>query len=408
MKRIHYSWAVCLGCTLMLLVCGGLCVNAFSVAQPYILTQNGFTNTQTSMITTVRAVAYLLCMLLTPWFYGRLGYRLGTAMACLFGVISFVLFAVANSLVVYYIAGVLAGLAYGFGSMVPASILITRWFREKHGLALGLCAAGTGFAMIVFSPVMTAIIEKYSLTVCFFFLAGVSLVMTAAVLLLVRESPEQCGRTPYGRHAAAQTEQAQSTEAAALRIGKVRWVLLFVSMCFLGAIASPGCTHLMILFTTAGFRAEDAALSVSLFGLALMVGKCLYGEVCDVLGGWRANYIFSAILFAGLILCTLSDLHVRALMFIGAVLYGSGVPMSTVGISIWAEAFSAPERYDRAVRLFQTGYGAGALLFSFFPGMVADGCGSYAPAYAVFLAIGVLSIAVVQSTYRLKEKQAVR
>ena len=59
MKRLHSAWGVCLGCTLMLLVCGGLCVNAFSVAQPYILAQNGFTNTQTSMITTVRAVAYL-------------------------------------------------------------------------------------------------------------------------------------------------------------------------------------------------------------------------------------------------------------------------------------------------------------------------------------------------------------
>ena len=56
MKRFHRAWAVCLGCTLMLLVCGGLCINVFSVTQPYILSQNGFTNTQTSMITTVRSV----------------------------------------------------------------------------------------------------------------------------------------------------------------------------------------------------------------------------------------------------------------------------------------------------------------------------------------------------------------
>ena len=76
--------------------------------------------------------------------------------------------------------------------------------------------------------------------------------------------------------------------------------------------------------------------------------------------------------------------------------------MSTVGISVWAEAFSSPERYSRVVWLFQTGYGAGALVFSVFPGLVADLCGSYAPAYAIFLALGVFSISVVQSTYRLK------
>ena len=49
MKNIHRAWAVCLGCTLALLVCGGLCINAFSV-------------TQTSMITTACSVTFLLCM----------------------------------------------------------------------------------------------------------------------------------------------------------------------------------------------------------------------------------------------------------------------------------------------------------------------------------------------------------
>ena len=62
MKRLHRAWAVCLGCTMMMLVCSGLGVNAFSVSQPYILAQNGFTNTQTSMIVTVRSVMYLLSM----------------------------------------------------------------------------------------------------------------------------------------------------------------------------------------------------------------------------------------------------------------------------------------------------------------------------------------------------------
>ena len=34
------------------------------------------------------------------------------------------------------------------------------------------------------------------------------------------------------------------------------------------------------------------------------------------------------------------------------------------------------------------------------PGLFADACGSYAPSYLVFLAFGVFSLLVVQSTYR--------
>ena len=41
MKRLHRAWAICLGCTLMLFVCGGLSVNAFSVTQPYVLAYGG-------------------------------------------------------------------------------------------------------------------------------------------------------------------------------------------------------------------------------------------------------------------------------------------------------------------------------------------------------------------------------
>ena len=74
MKRLHRAWAICLGCTLMLFVCGGLSVNAFSVTQPYVLAYGGFTNTQTSMINTIRALSYLVSVRLmaSDWMTQKL------------------------------------------------------------------------------------------------------------------------------------------------------------------------------------------------------------------------------------------------------------------------------------------------------------------------------------------------
>ena len=146
MKRLHRAWAICLGCTLMLFVCGGLSVNAFSVTQPYVLAYGGFTNTQTSMINTIRALSYLGCMFAAPLFFRTLGYRLGTAVAVAFSAVSFAVFAASKTLAGFYLGGVLAGLGYGFGSMIPATILINRWFHRKKGLAIGLCSASTGLA----------------------------------------------------------------------------------------------------------------------------------------------------------------------------------------------------------------------------------------------------------------------
>ena len=162
MKNIHRAWAVCLGCTLALLVCGGLCINAFSV-------------TQTSMITTACSVTFLLCMFVVNTYYDKLGYRAGLTLAVLLGVGSFVLFAEARTLPGYYLAGMLAGVSHGLGAMLPASILMLRWFSSRRGTAIGICAAGTGISAVVFSPILSALIERFSLRVCFYFEALVSL-----------------------------------------------------------------------------------------------------------------------------------------------------------------------------------------------------------------------------------------
>ena len=50
-KNLRRAMLSCAGCTLMLFVTCGLAFNVFSAAQPYVLAQNGFTNTQTSLIT---------------------------------------------------------------------------------------------------------------------------------------------------------------------------------------------------------------------------------------------------------------------------------------------------------------------------------------------------------------------
>ena len=154
-KNLRMAVAVCAGCTLMLLVTSGIIMNVYSAAQPYILAQNSFSNTQTSLITTVRSVCYLLSMLVIDRYYTRLGYRLGCALTCALAAGSFALFVAAKQLAVYYLAGAVAGFSCGLGSVVPASILIGRWFREHRGLALGICAAGSGLATVVFSPILT-------------------------------------------------------------------------------------------------------------------------------------------------------------------------------------------------------------------------------------------------------------
>lgn len=257
MKNIHRAWAVCLGCTLALLVCGGLCINAFSV-------------TQTSMITTACSVTFLLCMFVVNTYYDKLGYRAGLTLAVLLGVGSFVLFAEARTLPGYYLAGMLAGVSHGLGAMLPASILMLRWFSSRRGTAIGICAAGTGISAVVFSPILSALIERFSLRVCFYFEVLVSLLAAGLVFLLIRESPEACGLAPYGTR-----EEASSSEKQKLSIhpSRLRWAMLYLGVILIGSIASPGFAHMMILFTSSGFSGAQAAFSFMPGAIAALTGS---------------------------------------------------------------------------------------------------------------------------------------
>ena len=103
MKKLHYSWYVCLGCALILFCTSGLTINAFTIYQPYIL-GNGLTNAQSSGIITVRSLFCLLSMFLSAPFYRRLPLRTGISLACLLTAAGFFLFGLADGFYTYCLA----------------------------------------------------------------------------------------------------------------------------------------------------------------------------------------------------------------------------------------------------------------------------------------------------------------
>ena len=160
--------------------------------------------------------------------------------------------------------------------MLPASILMLRWFLSRRGTDIGICAAGTGISAVVFSPILSALIERFSLRVCFYFEVLVSLLAAIAVFLLIRESPEACSLAPYGTR-----EEASSSEKQKLSIhpSRLRWAMLYLGVILIGSIASPGFAHMMILFTSSGFSGAQAAFSF------------MPGAIADLTGSYAPAYI---------------------------------------------------------------------------------------------------------------------
>lgn len=90
--KIHYAWVICGASTLMLFIAMGLNSNVFSVYQPYILSLYRFTNTQNSLLITVRCLFSIFGMMTVDRACHRLTLRGTVAAGILLQIVSRVIF----------------------------------------------------------------------------------------------------------------------------------------------------------------------------------------------------------------------------------------------------------------------------------------------------------------------------
>ena len=166
----------------------------------------------------------------------------------------------------------------------------------------------------------------------------------------------------------------------------------------MGAVAIDASNYFSILLTSEGISTLNAATIIALMGLALTVGKFASGFLFDLIGTIHGTIILFAFMFAGLVFACLSSLN-PVFPFLAAVLFGSGVTLGSVGISLWSIELSTPERLTSTVKNLQIAYVMGGFLFSMVPGPLMDLCHSYVISYEILTAAAAVCALIVVGTY---------
>lgn len=395
MARFHRAWLVCAGAMLLMFISTGMVVNTLTVYLPYILSEYGLTNSQGSLINTIRCLASLGAMFFVERYYQKTGLRRGTVFAMILCVMSYVLYALARSFLGFCLGSVVAGVGCSLGGIVAATIAVDTWFSGSRGTAMGICTAGSGLAMVILPPVLTGILENTGVSAAFFAEAGMMAVLSLLILLIFRkESPADAGLTPYGE---AGDGPVKASSGAVLPKGY--FLPLLLAMAFVGSVGGPGFNHLPVFYSSIGYESMTVALGMSMIGFVLMLGKCAYGIITDRIGSYRTNYLFLGLLVLGFALCCMMSGQ-GWMLYAAQLCLGMGMCVCTVGLPVWAGDLTDPAVHARTVQRFQTAYSVGALLFSPVPGMVADAFGGYRPAYVGFTVQAVVILVILQLAYQ--------
>ena len=387
-------WLVCAGCTLLLFCTVGLTTSSFSVYQPYLIEIIGLSNTQASMVITVRTLFSLLGVFAVQKYLNYVGLRRGMILMNLLAALSFFIFGMADNYLSCCIAAAMLGLCYGLGGTVSVSIAIKRVFTEHKTLALGISSAGTGLATIVWPPIAAGIISALSLRWALWIEALFLLVSSVLAFWLI------------GPGVNSRPAELKQTDMNAPRSvpEKKSLVLVCTAALLIGAMGNTGWNHLSVLYSTEGAALTTVSGLISFVGLALTAGKILFGEVTDRLGGYRAATVFCGILIAGEVLACFAGQLIMPIALLSMLCMGLGLPISTVGFSSMAADLSTPAHYPSTLRYFQLCYMIGSFISGPVPGMIADRCGSYVPSYYILSAFAVVNLLLICIAYKIGKK----
>jgi MFS family permease len=185
---------------------------------------------------------------------------------------------------------------------------------------------------------------------------------------------------------------------------------MYIAAVCVGAVSIVAAAYLGVLFRGEGFSATEAAELISISGIALTVAKLTIGYFFDKFGSRVASGVFFILFIIGLALCCVSGGKSFVFAAAASAIYGLGLSLGSVGISVWSLEMSPGHKIMKTIRNFQVAYVFGGFAFNFVPGFLAEASGSYVSTYAILLCMTIVSAVIVQVVYgvanrRLKSQQ---
>ncbi len=242
-----------------------------------------WTRAETSNVFTYAVVSFALTFIVA----GRLQDKFGPFWVSLTGGVlvslGFFLCAFTHSLNYLYVCfGLIGGIGNGFGYATPIPVM-SKWFPDKRGLAVGLAVGGYGGGSAIFGPLANLkLIPAYGVHTTFMILGGIFLVMTVFGAFLLHNPP--VGYKPAGWTPAPAAKSAGSTYDFT-----PSEVLRTPAFYFMWVAYALGCSAgLMVISQLVPFAKSVHVSTAALATMGLVVGA-IGNAAGRILSGWMSD-----------------------------------------------------------------------------------------------------------------------
>ncbi|MBN1380382.1 MAG: MFS transporter [Deltaproteobacteria bacterium] len=330
-QKIFYGWWIVVGSFFLNFAGIGIIMNTMGIFIKPVVESLGFTRGGFSLYFTIAALSMMVMAPVMGKLLEKYDIRIIMTICTTMMALSFALFSQCSTLTQFYILAVFLGVGSAGSHIIPVSMMITNWFIDKRGLAMGIVFAATGVGGLIFNPLANWIIMNYSWQTAYWvfgLIIGVFSIPTA--IFIVRAKPADKGLLPLGGEAAiaqqSETEGKGLTATEAFRTSGF-WLLALIIL--LIAVANMGVLHHIVPYLTdMGLSSTTAATLMSLHMAMLIVGKVLAGSLADRLGLLKSYLVLMIGLMVSIVLLYGAQWLWVAVVF--NILFGFSIAVRTV------------------------------------------------------------------------------
>ena len=326
-KQKFLGWRMIISANFIDFISGGLAFYAYAVFFSFI--QDEFSASRFLVSLTVSV------MILTAGLYSPLmGYILDrfsirkvlTVGAVIYGLGLTLLSVVQSFYQFLFIYGALVSLGMVIFGNLSTSKLISNWFRDKIGAALGYAAIGLSFSGVIIPPIAVFLISNFTWRGAYLiFGIFVLVVCSYCAYKFIIDKPEDINQHPDGKIDIDTSEEVAKSETITFNeilSKRVFWILTIIFTLQLSANLGV-YTHIPIYSQDLGFSPIQASwiFSVAAFNAAL--GKIIFGNLLDRLGAKKT--ILVSLFFHGLGIATLIFADNLLLLLFSVIVMGLGL-----------------------------------------------------------------------------------
>lgn len=418
-KKLHYAWKIVIACILMKLGTGGACAAAVGNFITPITQDLGCKVSQITLYTSFQAISMALLYTTAAKFVTTKRPGLVLGFASVLEVMGLGLMATYRTPQMFYISGIMTGVAQAFTGFVTIPILLNMWFRKKNGTVLGIVTAVGTAATMLYTLLSARLITGVGWRNAYLIMAAMAAVITIPAVFLLIRSPKEVGCEPYGAEEEQEGKPANAVEAA-----KTTGYSLTKKQAFrlpLLYIAWAACVMYSYASGVAGYATNFATMELgqsisfgALVGVASSLGNTLssliVGRINDKFGV-KAGLLWGGVTITlGYSMMFLSFKN-PAFVFPAIFIVGLGSSMYMVQCPLLARSIVGSAHYSQiwSMMMMINSLIGGGLYASI--GLFYDKLGSYSGAFimgiCLYIAAGILGAISINRSKKLRAKAAV-